>query len=435
MRQREQVWPALAEGRDERLVSHLLHLLGPLEIDWRIFAERLNQPGDAALRSFLLLALGETTGGANIPEPLLQRVTSLYETDPDPAVHAAAEWLLRRWEQTNRIAEANKHLTPQAAESLRLPAAMSRSWYVNSIGGTMVVVPPGETQMGSLDQVGDPKLLLTRHRRRVPRWFAIAAKETSVAELKDFRAELQARGGAGAAIVPDKIWPDPIFGKPDTNPPPDQAANFISWYEAAAFCNWLTRRELSEEQVCFEEILDEQGRVVDFRIPDDCLSRLGYRLPTEAEWEYACRAGTMTRRYYGDDDSGELLNRYAFYGANSDRKPQRVGLKQPNAWGLFDMYGNMLEWSLENDALYPLAPGDAVVNDVLCSPGVVEEKQYRVMRGGNYYHPASDLRSDYRQAIVPGMKYPTTGFRVSRTIAAEEGAPQPTRGDSNTGLD
>jgi formylglycine-generating enzyme required for sulfatase activity len=65
----------------------------------------------------------------------------------------------------------------------------------------------------------------------------------------------------------------------------------------------------------------------------------------------------------------------------------------------------------------------------------VEEKQYRVMRGGNYYHPASDLRSDYRQAIVPGMKYPTTGFRVSRTIAAEEGAPQPTRADSNTTLD
>jgi formylglycine-generating enzyme required for sulfatase activity/mono/diheme cytochrome c family protein len=108
-----------------------------------------------------------------------------------------------------------------------------------------------------------------------------------------------------------------------------------------------------------------------------------YRLPTEAEWEYACRAGTTTAFYFGDDPS--KLGEYAWFDGNSDGKYQKVATKKPNAWGLYDMLGNVMEWTLDQYAAYP--------PDAQSNPWVKSAKAYpQVARGGSWNDPAKDLR-------------------------------------------
>ena len=108
------------------------------------------------------------------------------------------------------------------------------------------------------------------------------------------------------------------------------------------YCNWLSEQEgLPKDQWCY--LPNEAGAYAEgMTIPADVLERTGYRLPTEAEWEYACRAGAVTSRYYGH--SIDLLDAYAWYQANSKEHAWTCGSLLPNDLGLFDMLGNVFEW-------------------------------------------------------------------------------------------
>ena len=116
----------------------------------------------------------------------------------------------------------------------------------------------------------------------------------------------------------------------------------MTWYEAAAYCNWLSEQEgIPKQQWCYEP--NDSGEYGEGMKPAaDFLDRTGYRLPTEAEWEYACRAGAATSRYYGRSE--ELLVRYAWYSVNSKERTWPVGSLRPNDLGLFDMHGNVWNW-------------------------------------------------------------------------------------------
>jgi formylglycine-generating enzyme required for sulfatase activity len=128
-----------------------------------------------------------------------------------------------------------------------------------------------------------------------------------------------------------------------------------------------------------------------------------YRLPTEAEWEYACRSGSSETYCFGDDK--KLLGEYAWYSNNSDQKTHAVGEKKPNAWGLYDMHGNVWEWC--QDWYKGYSPG-SVIDPVGPSSG-----SYRVGRGGSWNYDAGYCQSAYRLSLGPGYRPSNFGLRLA----------------------
>ena len=167
---------------------------------------------------------------------------------------------------------------------------------------------------------------------------------------------------------------------PGMEPRTDQPVLNVSWNDAIAFCKWLSEREGRE-----------------------------YRLPTEAEWEYACRAGTTTR--YFAADSLEELGDYAWYDGNSGGRPHRVGQKLANAWGLFDMHGNVFEWCSD------WYSADYYANSPLEDPTGPESGSFRVGRGGSWVDAAVYCRSAYRSRGVPAFRISSLGFRIALSWA------------------
>ena len=180
----------------------------------------------------------------------------------------------------------------------------------------------------------------------------------------------------------------------------------VRWSDAVKFCN--RRSELENLQPCY----DLKTWKCDF-------GANGYRLPTEAEWEYACRAGTPTAYFFGDDPS--KLGEYAWFEKNSGRRAQPVGQKLPNAWGLYDICGNVWQWC--NDFYkvdyYQEAPHQ--------DPKGPNAGQTKVVRGGAWRFGADTCRSGYRYNENPGYAdvcfgYDIYGFRCVRAAGAA-GAP------------
>ncbi|WP_256872959.1 formylglycine-generating enzyme family protein, partial [Candidatus Entotheonella palauensis] len=134
------------------------------------------------------------------------------------------------------------------------------------------------------------------------------------------------------------------------------------------------------------------------------LPGLELSLPTEAQWEYACRAGTTAARYYDNVDA------IAWYGDNSDGETHEVGQKRPNAWGLYDMLGNVYEWCRDGDYNYT---GDAAVDPAVSA----EAGAYRVIRGGSWLNPARLVRSAYRFAFRSASRDGNLGFRCSSSAS------------------
>lgn len=130
-----------------------------------------------------------------------------------------------------------------------------------------------------------------------------------------------------------------------------------------------------------------------------------YRLPTEAEWEYACRAGTTTRFSFGDDADAALIRDHAWFSRNAESATHPVGTRKPNAWGLFDVHGNVLEWCL--DGWRSRLPGGQVTNVAVMPTGTL-----RAVRGGSWLYEARHARSANRDSYGVLVRCSDLGFRV-----------------------
>ena len=162
----------------------------------------------------------------------------------------------------------------------------------------------------------------------------------------------------------------------------DAPVEYVSWVEAMEFCRILTARDRAGE-----------------RLPEGYV----YTLPTEAQWEYACRAGTQTRYNLGDG-VWDLL-RAGWYQANSGGRTRPVGQKTPNDWGLYDMHGNVREWTA---SWYGPYPGEEVEDFQGSRLG-----QLKVNRGGSWSITGQYCRSAYRHWNEPNFRFNNLGFRVS----------------------
>ena len=184
----------------------------------------------------------------------------------------------------------------------------------------------------------------------------------------------------------------------------------VSWHELAAYANALSALDGRED--CYE--CHGTGGDVrctaweDLDKPSDCL---GYRLPTEAEWEYAARAGSTTATYHGNLDSTDcdntVLDAIAWYGCNASRLTHPVGQKADNALGLHDMLGNVWEWCHDWSAPYPGGPET--------DPAVPDEGIFRVVRGSSWFYSARLTRAAHRDEHDPDDHYMQNGGRVVRS--------------------
>jgi hypothetical protein len=368
----EAVWPLLRASPEPRLRGHLIHSLSALGVSPLPLVKRWGREPDPSARRALLLSLGGFDADQIPPEArrdLAAELVSVYRNDPDPGTHAAAEWLARRWGAGDALRAADEELKAKRG-------ADGPAWYVNGQGQTLVVI----------DGRGQPVEL--SHGKRVERTFAVAAKEVTVEQFLRFRRE----------------HPRP----PESGPEPDRPVNLVSWFDAVAYCRWLSEQEhVPEAEMCYPPPAEVKNGM---RLPPHYLDRTGYRLPTEAEWELACRAGTRTARYFGDAD--ELLAGYAWFSSNSGLRPRPVGRLRPNELGLFDTLGNAMEWC-QNTAPFLSRPGPDVEE-----PGPVVSEVARVVRGGTVHYPASHIAVSRRDPLAPTTAWHSVGFRVARTQPA-----------------
>ena len=280
----------------------------------------------------------------------------------------------------------------------------------NSIGMKLVLIPPGEFEMGSSQEEIDrllaeakernlPEWYLNRvrtegpqHRVRITKTFYVGCHEVTVGQFRQFvkatqfqtEAEKDGEGGydydaAGKwTQKPEHTWRNPRLAPTDQHP-----VSTLTWNDAKAFCEWLSEKD-----------------------------KRTYRLPTEAEWEYACRAGTATRRFFGDDEAA--LERYAWFRDNSGKTLHAVGEKKPNPWGIHDLFGNVAEWCHDKHgrSYYDDSPTD--------DPSGPSAGSQRSLRGYAWDNPAPFCRSGLRDGCYPSDTSSRFGFRVVCELAARQ---------------
>ena len=263
---------------------------------------------------------------------------------------------------------------PPAKQAVKTPERVT-----NSVGMEFRLVPAGQFLMGLSKPVEEVSKLFPN----IPMVYLNAERSHPVQLTKPFYiGTTEVTQAQWKSVMGTEPWQD----KREVKAGSDYAACYISWHDAVEFC-----RKLSETE------------------------GIKYRLPTEAEWEYACRAGNPSLFCFGDTPAG--LDDYAWWGSKSaegnsenEKYAHRVGLKKPNAWGLYDMHGNVYEWCQDfyDEKYYAQSPP--------ADPQGAAAGTARVARGGSWLYDAAAARSAARGKFPPEDSSATTGLRIVREL-------------------
>jgi formylglycine-generating enzyme required for sulfatase activity len=265
--------------------------------------------------------------------------------------------------------------TPRKQAERSKKGAKGPKGRTNSIGMRFALVPADEFRMGTpdWDRDGEPDER-PQHRVRITRSFFLGICEVT-------QQEYERVTGKNPSSEQDS---------------PQQPVETVSWFDAVEFCNRLSTLEK------VPPYYDISDKTVTIRGGN------GYRLPTEAEWEYACRAGSTTKWSCGDD--AQQLVQYAWFEGSADGQSRHtVGEKFPNAFGLYDMHGHKWEWCWDRygEDYYQHSPVD--------DPQGPDTGSLRIERGGGWNNEPPRLRSAYRNHLTPTSRFRDLGFRVAMT--------------------
>jgi formylglycine-generating enzyme required for sulfatase activity len=286
------------------------------------------------------------------------------------------------------------------ADHLKLPVN-----FTNSIGMNFRLIPPGSFTIGSTQAEVDaakPHLHIGQDPAR-PERISSELPQQRITLTRPFYLGVteitQAQYNAVVGTNPSAAPKDAVTGEDRVNAP----VEMVTWVDTGEFCSRLSLHEGLESA---------------YRVTPDLITQTGfggYRLPTEAEWEFACRAGTTTLFWCGDDD--ESLANVAWFGINNEGNvPKPVATKLANPFGLYDMHGNVWEWIHDvwrSDTYHGLVGPAAVDPRIDTGP-----EDRRVMRGGDHFMSSSELRSACRDGYSLGSHWTDVGFRVAISVEA-----------------
>jgi serine/threonine protein kinase/formylglycine-generating enzyme required for sulfatase activity len=336
----------------------------------------------ADFQSGLCAAIGLLDKASLTPDEraaLVQTCQYLYLNTIDGGVHSATGWSLQQW----------KEKPPSVAEVAHDPSGPG--WFVNGHVMTMVRIPPGQFMMGDAESPAGIRLVT------MERPFYLCDREVWIDLYRQFLDD------------PDPSIKKPKEGWNNRGYEPERALGSVSWVDALLFCNWLSYRE--GRKPCYRKRLEDTSRAKAATELDwTCdFGADGYRLPTEAEWEYACRSRSTTAYSFGDDV--KLLPDHAFFFANSDLQSRPGAQKLPNGWGLFDMHGNVAEWCWRDEV-------PSSLDSAKPAPGR-SHRFDRPFRGGGFFSEARRLRSGFALDLFDaGARSSAIGFRVSCSVAS-----------------